>query len=67
MVWVGLLRWSSRARRGPQTPAPVMRMFREWGCEVGIAAVVGVESCFDGLVVLGRTHGAVGLADGIRK
>ena len=38
MVWRGLLRWSIRARRGPQTPAPVMRMFR--GCEVVIAAVV---------------------------
>jgi len=41
MVWVGLLRWSMRARMGPQTPAPMMRMFRGWGCEVVITAVVG--------------------------
>ena len=56
-----------RARRGPQTPAPVMRMFRGWGCEVGIIVVVGLESCFDGMLVLGRTLNTVGLENEGRR
>lgn len=65
MVWVGLLRWSIRARTGPQTPAPMVRMFRG-GCEVVIFVMVELESCFDEVLVLERTHNAVGQENGVR-